>query len=183
MMKIHSTGGTVTYRLRRSGMVLRMLTIAPLVLLVGSGLAFALLSYLGKSAHFGRAMADIAPFLALSLAGATGSTVIGRAGRRLARVRVSDSGIEFARTRHAALFVPWAAVRSVRRRYAGPLTELVITPDSVDSVIVTQRGAPVQRAIRRAGAPAFVVDIGMIRPGAAALLADISGRLTPEAGG
>ncbi|BCJ41021.1 hypothetical protein GCM10010168_46800 [Actinoplanes ianthinogenes] len=159
-------------------MALRMVTILAVLLPVGLGLSYALLSLLGHTAHLWQALRDTVLIFLFTQAGVCGRLLIGRKGQRFAWVRTSDAGLAFAAYRRAARFVPWTAVRSVRVRCAGPLAELVITPETVDAVIVMEGGVPAQRPVRRRRAPAFVVDIGMMRPGNAAMLAEIHDRLS-----
>ncbi|WP_432842031.1 hypothetical protein [Dactylosporangium sp. CA-092794] len=97
--------------------------------------------------------------------------------RRLAWVRVSVAGLEFAATRRQPVFLPWPAVQTVRLRYRGPFTELLVTPTSLDAAAVAPIWAWAPRLHRRSDAPAFVVDVGMMTPGPSVLLDELDRRL------
>ncbi|HTJ34856.1 MAG TPA: hypothetical protein VL738_16645 [Dactylosporangium sp.] len=96
---------------------------------------------------------------------------------RLAWVRVSAAGLELAATRRQPVLLPWSAVQTVRLRYRGPFTELLVTPTSLDAAAVAPIWAWAPRLHRRSGAPAFVVDVGMLTPGPSVLLAELDRRL------
>ncbi|BEL05408.1 hypothetical protein Q0Z83_035990 [Actinoplanes sichuanensis] len=113
--------------------------------------------------------------LLAAIAGATGS-VFG-AGRNLGWIRASAAGLEFAATRRRPVFLPWSAVRSVGLRFAGPWTELPVTPTSLNAAIVVAVPAWVPWVRRRSGAAAFIVDVGLMTPGPSALLAELNRRL------
>jgi hypothetical protein len=97
--------------------------------------------------------------------------------RRPAWVRVSAAGLEFAATRRQPVFLPWSAIQTVRLRYRGPFTELLVTPTSLDAAAVATIWAWAPRLHRRSDAPAFVVDIGMMTPGPSILLDELDRRL------
>ncbi|GAA4245424.1 hypothetical protein GCM10022255_012740 [Dactylosporangium darangshiense] len=101
--------------------------------------------------------------------------------RRPAWVRVSAAGVELAATRRQPVLLPWSAVRAVRLRYRGPFTELLVTPSGLDADAVAPIWAWAPRLHRRSGAPAFVVDVGMLTPGPSVLLAELDRRLAARA--
>ena len=54
----------------------------------------------------------------------------------------------------------------------------MITPTSLEAASVADIPAQAPRVRRRSGAPAFIVDVGMMTPGPAVLLAELDRRLT-----
>ncbi len=108
----------------------------------------------------------------VAAAAGTGAVIgVGRPGW----VRVSAEGLEFAAPRHRGTFLPWAAVESARLRFTGPFTQLVVTPTRADAAFVAETSGRVAR-LRRG---AFVVEVGSMTPGPAALLAEVNRRLAP----
>ncbi|GAA2396836.1 hypothetical protein [Dactylosporangium salmoneum] len=97
--------------------------------------------------------------------------------QRLAWVRVSAAGLEFAATRRQPVFLPWSAAQTVRLRYRGPFTELLVMPTSLDAAAVAPIWAWAPQLHRRSDAPAFVVDVGMMTPGPSVLLDELDQRL------
>ncbi|BEL05489.1 hypothetical protein Q0Z83_036800 [Actinoplanes sichuanensis] len=161
-------GDAVTFRLRRSRLWLRMALIFIPVFVLFRGIA------MGLSLEEWDFTETVSWVLLAAIAGATG-TVFG-AGRNLGWVRASAVGLEFAATRRRPVFLPWSAVRSVGLRFAGPLTELLVTPTSLNAAVVVAVPAWAPRVRRRSGAPAFIVDVGLMTPGPSALLAELNRR-------
>jgi hypothetical protein len=166
-------GDAVTFRLRRSRLWLRMALILIPVFLLIRGTA------IGLSLEEWDFTETVTWVLLTAIAGATGA-VLG-AGRNLGWIRASAAGLEFAATRHTPVFLPWSAVLSIRLRFTGPLTELLITPTSLNAAAAAAAVAAVParapRVRRRSGAAAFIVDVGLMTPGPPALLAELNRRL------
>jgi hypothetical protein len=101
------------------------------------------------------------------------------AGRRGGWVRASAAGLEFAATRQAPAFLPWPAVESIRLRFRGPFTQLLVTPTHSDAAAVAAVRGRAPRLHRRFGAPAgaYIVDVGMMTPRPPVLLAELNRRL------
>jgi hypothetical protein len=95
------------------------------------------------------------------------------AWNRLGRLHSSVHGIEFAATGRRAVRMPWSAVASVALRHRGAFTELVVTPAAAEAV--TEVPGPGRRP-RRSG-DAFIVDVGLMSPGPATLLAELHRRI------
>ncbi len=159
----------VTFRLRRSRLWLRMTLILIPAFLLMHGIA------IGLSLEEWDFTETVTWVLLTAIAGATGAVLT--AGRNLGWIRTSAAGLEFAATRRQPVFLPWSAVQSVGLRFTGPLTELLIIPTSLNAVTVAAVAAEAPRIRRRSGAPAFIVDIGLMTPGPSALLAELDRRL------
>ena len=99
--------------------------------------------------------------------------------RHLAWVTVSGRGLELAGTGRDPVFLPWDAVESVDTRFRGPFTDLVVTPTRMEAAQIARRGWNRPRTIVRGGRRSVVVDAGLMRPGPAALLAEL-GRRVPK---
>ncbi|MEU4689824.1 hypothetical protein [Actinoplanes sp. NPDC023714] len=162
-------GDAVTFRLRRSRLWLRMALILIPVFLMVRGIAIGLLL---EEWNFTETVTWV---LLTAIAGATGA-VLG-ASRNLGWIRTSAAGLEFAATRRQPVFLPWSAVQSVGLRFTGPLTELLVIPTSLNAATVAAVSAWAPRVRRRSGAPAFIVDVGLMTPGPSALLAELNRRL------
>lgn len=161
-------GDTVTFRLHRLRLWLRMaLIFTPVFLLIrGTAIGLSLEEW-----DFTETMIWV---LLTAIAGATGA-VLG-AGRNLGWIRASAAGLEFAATRRKPVFLPWSAVQSVRLRFTGPWTELLVTPTSLNVAAVAAVPAWAPRVRRRSGDDAFIVDVGLMTPGPSALLAELNRR-------
>jgi hypothetical protein len=162
-------GDAATFRLRRSRLWLRMALIFVPVFLLVRGTAISL------SLEEWDFMETVIWVLLTAIAGATGTVL--SAGRNLGWVRASAAGLEFAASRRQPVFLPWSAVQSVGLRFTGPLTELLVTPTSLNAATVAAVPAWSPRVRRRSGAPAFIVDVGLMTPGPSALLAELNRRL------
>ncbi|MEV0900864.1 hypothetical protein [Actinoplanes sp. NPDC049802] len=162
-------GDAVTFRLHRSRLWLRMALILMPVFLLFRGIA------IGLSLEEWGFTETVTWVLLAAIAGATGA-VLG-AGRNLGWIRASAVGLEFAATRHTPAFLPWSAIQSVQLRFTGPLTELLVTPTSLNAATVAAVAARAPRVRRRSGAAAFIVDVGLMTPGPPALLAELNRRL------
>jgi hypothetical protein len=95
------------------------------------------------------------------------------AWNRLGRLRSSVHGLEFAATGRRAMRMPWSAVATVALRHRGAFTALVVTPVSADAA--TEVPGPGRRP-RRSG-DSFIVDVGLMSPGPAILLAELHRRI------
>ncbi|MBB4753055.1 hypothetical protein [Actinoplanes lobatus] len=168
-------GDAVTFRLHRSRLWLGMaLMLMPVILLVrGTFMVLAATTGLPLDAwDFAEAVMGV---LLPTIAGATGVTL--GAGRNPGWVRASAAGLEFAATGRKPVFLPWSAVQSVGLRFTGPLTELLVTPTSLNAATVAALPTRAPRVRRRSGAAAFIVDVGLMTPGPSALLAELNQRL------
>jgi len=94
---------------------------------------------------------------------------------RLGELRSSVHGLDFAATGRRSAHLPWSQVASVGLRHWGPFTELVLTPASMDAVTIAPGKGRAPR-VRRDG-PAFLIDVGLMSPGPAVLLAELHRRL------
>lgn len=99
------------------------------------------------------------------------------AWNRFGRLHSSVHGIEFAATGRRAIRLPWSAVAAVALRHRGPFTELVVTPsDPARAEVLPGPGRP-PRVRRRGTEIAYVVDVGLMSPGPATLLAELHRRI------
>ena len=161
-------GDAVTFRLHRSRLWLgTALMFIPVFLLARGTLDFLLGAW-----DLTETVNDV-PLTAI--AAATGA-VLG-AGRNLGWIRASAAGLELAATGRKPVFLPWSAVQSVKLRFTGPLTELLVTPTSLNAATVAAVPAWAPRVRRRSGAAVFIVDVGLMAPGPSALLAELNRRL------
>jgi hypothetical protein len=105
------------------------------------------------------------------------SVIILLAWNRLGWLRSSMYGIEFAATGRRAVRLRWSAVAAVALRHRGPFTELVVTP--ADPALAEVLPGPGRRPrIRRRGTEiAYLVDVGLMSPGPATLLAELHRRI------
>jgi hypothetical protein len=168
-------GDAVTFRLRRSRLWPgTALMLVPVLLLVrGTFMVLTAASGLSLDAwDFAEAVIGV---LLAAIAGATGAAI--RAGRNLAWIRASAAGLELAATGRKPVFLPWSAVQSVRLRFTGPLTELLVMPTSLNAATVAAVPGRAPRVRRRLGAAAFIVDVGLMTPGPSALHAELNRRL------
>jgi hypothetical protein len=162
-------GDAVTFRLRRSRLWLRTAMILIPVFLLVRGIAISL------SLEEWDFTETVIWVLLTAIAGATGAVL--SAGRNLSWIRASAAGLELAATRRQPVFLPWPAVQSVGLRFTGPLTELLVTPTSLNAAAFAAVPAWAPRIRRRSGAPAFIVDVGLMTPGPSVLLAELNRRL------
>jgi hypothetical protein len=165
----------VTFRLRRSRLWLgtALMFMPAFLLFYGTLTTFTAAIGLSLDARDFTELVTDMPLTAI--AGATGA-VLG-AGRNLGWIRASAAGLEFAATARKPVFLPWSAVQSVGLRFIGPLTELLITPTSLNAATVAAVPAWSPRVRRRSSPAAFIVDVGLMTPGPAALLAELNRRL------
>jgi hypothetical protein len=106
----------------------------------------------------------------LAMTTAVGLGVLAGAGRNPGRVTMTAAGLEFVSPRHRATFLPWAGIAAARRRFAGPFTQLLVTPAGPEAFFHAQTPGRIPRL--RGGA--FVIDVGAMTPGPAALLAELN---------
>lgn len=113
--------------------------------------------------------------LAVPVAGAFVALTRGR----LPWVRTSAAGLELSVAGRDMVHLPWSRVESVALRRFGPFTELVVTPTgdcAGEPDCPGEPGCPGEPDCPGAAdmAPAaYVVDVAMLRPAPAALLAEI----------
>jgi len=93
----------------------------------------------------------------------------------LGELRSSVHGLDFAATGRRSVHLPWSEVASMGLRHWGPFTELVVTPTSLEAATVAP-GRGRRPRVRRRG-PAFLIDVGLMSPGPAVLLAELHRRL------
>lgn len=168
-------GDAVTFRLHKGRLWLRAVLIFTSVWLLFRGLFVVMTVWFGFSLD---ASDFVQPALTAGLgAAAAGTGAVLGARRNLGWVRASAAGLEFAATNCTPAFLSWTAVQSVRLRLTGPLTELVVTPTSLDAAAVASLPGLAPRLRMRSGTPAFVVDVGMMTPGPGVLLAELNRRL------
>jgi hypothetical protein len=162
-------GDAVTFRLRRSRLWWgTALMLMPMFLLVdGTAVGLSLAAW-----DFTETVIVV---LLTAIGGATGAVL--RAGHHPGWIRASAAGLELAANGRQPVFLPWSAVQSVRLRFTGPLTELLVTPTSLNAATVAAVPAWAPRVRRRSGAAAFIVDVGLMTPGPSALLAELNRRL------
>jgi hypothetical protein len=98
--------------------------------------------------------------------------------RRVSWVRTSAGGLECADLGRNPVFLSWSAIESVALQRVGPFTELVVTPTASATQVVASPADRPPRWRRRAVRPAFVIDAGTLRPAPAALLAEITRRVS-----
>ena len=95
------------------------------------------------------------------------------AWQRLGWLHSSVHGLEFAATGRKAIGMPWSAVASVALRHRGVFAELVVTPSSPNAVTVGP--GPGRRP--RMSRDSYIVDVGLMSPGPAVLLAELHRRI------
>jgi hypothetical protein len=169
----------VAFRLRRSRLILAItLTLAPVMLLMHG---VPLVTTAVRTGHPPDALdVEVAVASVATIPLVVGLMVALILGRHLPWVRASAAGLEFAATRQVPAFLPWSAVQSVRLRFSGLFTQLVITPTDPDALT----RAPVQgrspRLRRRFGTPAgaHLVDVGWMTPRPTDLLTELNRRLS-----
>jgi len=169
------TPAPATFRVHRSRLWLGMASILLPTMLVLQASSLTIRVAMGRTFGASDLVETVAIAVLGALGGATGA-LLGM-GRSPGWVRASEAGLEFAGSRRAPMFLPWSAIRSVRRRFAGPLTQLVITPTTLDAVSVAPGRLRAQKAWRRRGASSFVVEAGMMTPGPTELLTELDRRL------
>jgi hypothetical protein len=99
------------------------------------------------------------------------------AGNRLGWLHSSVHGIEFAATGRRAVALPWHAIASVGLRHAGPFTELIVIPSATEAATVLPGPGRRPRTRRRGNEIAYLVDVGVMSPGPATLLAELHRRI------
>jgi hypothetical protein len=99
------------------------------------------------------------------------------AWNRLGWLHSSVHGIEFAATGRKAVSLPWSAVASVGLRRAGPFTELLVVPSATAAATVLPGPGRRPRTRRRGHEVAYLVDVGLMSPGPATLLAELHRRI------
>lgn len=157
----------VVFRESPGRWLLSFALIMVLTLLLIRGLFLVAAVAAGASLTFGDFVEAVLVSLAATAAALFGAWVVRR--RHRGWVSMSAEGLEFASPRHRATFLPWAGIASVRRRYPGPFTQLLVTPATPDAFFFAP--APGRTPQLRAGE--LVIDVGMMTPGPAALLAEL----------
>jgi hypothetical protein len=105
------------------------------------------------------------------------SVIVLAAWNSFGRLHSSMHGIEFAATGRKAIRLPWSAVAAVALRHRGPFTELVVTPSDPSLAEVLPGRGRRPRVRRRGNEIAYLVDVGLMSPGPATLLAEIHRRI------
>jgi hypothetical protein len=158
----------VVFRVSRWRVLVSITLILVLVILLIRGLAMVAAVAAGASLDFSDYAEAALVTLGTAAAGG-GGAMIG-VGQNPGWLRMSAEGLEFAPPRHRATFVPWAAVTSARLRFPGPFRQVVLTV--ADPAAVWYAQTPGRTARLRRGA--FVMDVGWMTPGPAALLAELN---------
>jgi hypothetical protein len=111
--------------------------------------------------------------LALTVPVGTAALVLLVLWRRLGWLHSSMHGLDFAATGRRPVHLPWSGVAAVDLCHRGPFTELVVTPVAADFATVGE-GSGRRPRVRRG---AYLVDVGLMSPGPAVLLAELHRRL------
>lgn len=160
----------VVFRLRRWRLWLRTaMIVGPTILLIRG---LAMVAVVAAGIPLDPSDYIEAVLVAVATAAAAGGGALIGAGPRPSWVRTSAAGLELAMSRHRAVFLPWAAVGSVQLRFAGPFTQLVVTPADLNALRLADE--PGRMPWLRRGA--FFVDVGTMTPGPAALRAEVNRR-------
>jgi hypothetical protein len=141
--------------------------------LVFRGLSLLVLLAFGIRPTAGDIASIAANLLVVPTVGA--SLILLVAWNRLGELRSSVHGLDFAATGRRWVHLPWSQVASMGLRHRGPFTELVVTPTSIQAATVAPGPGRPPR-VRRRG-PAFLIDVGLMSPGPAVLLAELHRRL------
>lgn len=107
----------------------------------------------------------------------TASVIMLLVWNRLGWMKSSVYGLEFAATGRRGVHLRWASIAAVGLRRWGPFTELVVTP--TDPAAATELPGPGRRPrmLRRRSGPVFLIDVGLMSPGPATLLAELHRRI------
>ncbi|GIF15907.1 hypothetical protein [Actinoplanes teichomyceticus] len=97
--------------------------------------------------------------------------------RRLGWLHTSVHGIDFAATGRRPVHLPWSGIASVSLSGWGPFTELVVTPVGDDYAQELDGSGLAPRTRHRGGELSYVVDVGLMSPGADVLLAELHRRI------
>ena len=159
----------------RAEVFVTMLWVCAVVWLVCRGLSVLVQVLLGDPPTVGDLVTVAESLLIVPVV--TASVVILIAWRRLGWMKSSVYGLEFAATGRRGVHLRWSSIASVGLRRWGPFTELVVTP--TDMAEVTELPGPGRRprVLRRESGSAFVIDVGMMSPGPATLLAELHRRI------
>ena len=168
----------VTFTVGKRRFAVTMAVTAAVCWLVLRGVQAGISAALGRPPDTGDLL--VAAVTTLLYAAVFTGTLLALSHRRLAWVRTSAAGLEFAATGRDPVFLPWAAVASVRQRFRGPFAELDVRPTGMAAAGVARLGGRRPR-VRRFGGPGFLVDVGLLRPGPGELMAEINRRLAVRA--
>jgi hypothetical protein len=166
---------TVTFFQPRAEVFVTMLWVIAAVWTACRGLYLLILLALGTRPDAGD-IAGIAESLLIVPLVST-CVIVLVAWNRFGWLHSSMHGIEFAATGRRAVRLPWTAVAGVALRHRGPFTELVVTP--ADPALAEELPGRGRRPrIRRRGTEiAYLVDVGLMSPGPATLLAELHRRI------
>jgi hypothetical protein len=166
---------TVTFFQPRATVFVTMLWVIAAVWLVCRGLYLVVLLAFGIRPSAADIAGMASSLLVVPVVGTC--VVILIAWRRLGWLHSSVHGIEFAATGRKGVHLSWSAVATVALRHRGPFTELIVTP--TDAELATVLAGPGRRPrVRRRGAEiAYLVDVGLMSPGPATLLAELHRRV------
>jgi hypothetical protein len=167
------TDDTAHFFQPRALVFVTVLWVVALVWLVCRGLQLAVLLAFGIRPT----AADIATIAenVLVVPVVTASVVMLLAWNRLGWLNTSVHGLDFAATGRRAVHLPWSQIAAVGLRRRGPFTELVVTPTAMDAATVAPGRGHGPRV--RRGRPAFLLDVGLMSPGPAVLLAELHRRV------
>jgi hypothetical protein len=166
---------TVTFFQPRAMVYVTMLWVIAAVWIVCLGLYAGVRLALGDTPSVNEIItyAELALIVPPVLAG----LILLLAWRRLGWLHSSMHGIDFAATGRRPVHLPWAGVGTVSLQRWGPFTELVVTPADADFAVEGDGPGRRPRTRRRGGETAYLVDVGLMSPGPAVLLAELHRRL------
>jgi hypothetical protein len=123
--------------------------------------------------------ADLVTYVeaALIVPVALAAVVLLAAWKRLGWLHSSVHGLDFAATGRKPVHLPWSGIAAVALRRSGPFTELVVTPADADFAVVADGPGRRPRTRRHGDEVSYLVDVGLMSPGPAVLLAELHRRL------
>jgi hypothetical protein len=166
---------TVTFFQPRAMVYVTMLWVIAAVWVVCLGVVVVVRLALGDAPTVGDLVTYVE--LALIVPVVLAALVLLVAWRRLGWLHSSMHGLDFAATGRKPVHLPWAGVAAVTLRHRGPFTELVVTPVAADFATVGGGPGRPPRMRRRGDEVAYLVDVGLMSPGPAVLLAELHHRL------
>jgi hypothetical protein len=168
------TDDTVHFFQPRGMVFVTMLWVIAAGWLVFRGLYLLMLMAFGIHPSSGEIASTVANLLIVPTVGA--SLILLVAWNSFGELRSSVHGLDFAATGRRSVHLPWSEIASVGLRHKGPFTELVVIPSSPEAAtLLPGRGR--RPRMHRGGRPAFLIDVGLMSPGPAVLLAELHRRL------
>ena len=166
---------TVTFFQPRAMVYVTMLWVIAAVWTVCLGLLLILRVMIGRPPAAGEVVPTLE--LALVVPVVLAALILLLAWRRFGWLHSSMRGLDFAATGRKSVHLPWAGVATVSLRHRGPFTELVVTPIAEDFATIGDAPGRRPRMRRRGGEVAYLVDVGLMSPGPAVLIAELHRRL------